>query len=101
MNIQSVTVAVVVACSFAYAAWTLAPHALRSALAQGLLRLPLPAWASARLTAPSAAGCGSCNACSQAPSAANNAVPAAVRSMVFYPRKPQGRSAEHKTSCFH
>ena len=88
MNFQSVAVAVVVACSFGYAAWTLAPHALRSALARALLHLPLPAWARARLAAPSAAGCGGCADCSQAPSAASNAVPAAVHAVVFHPRKP-------------
>ena len=88
MNFQSVAVAVVVACSFGYAAWTLAPHALRSALARGLLHLPLPDWARARLAAPSAAGCGGCADCSQAPRAASKVLPAPVHPVVFHPRKP-------------
>ncbi len=88
MIFQAVAVAVVVACSFGYAAWTLAPRSLRSALARGRLHLPFPTWARARLLAPSAAGCGGCAGCSQAPSASSEALPAAVHPLVFHPRKP-------------
>jgi hypothetical protein len=87
MNFQAVAVAVVVACSFGYAAWTLAPRSLRSALARGLLHLPLPTWARARLLVPFAAGCGGCAGCSRAPSAASKALPEAVHPVVFHPRK--------------
>jgi hypothetical protein len=88
MNFQSFAVAVVVACSLGYAAWTLAPQALRRVFAGGLLHLPLPARVRARLAEPSAAGCGGCAGCSQAPSATPKAVSAAVHRVVFHPRKP-------------
>lgn len=71
MNIQSLTVALVVALSFAHAAWTLMPQALRAALARGLLCLPLPTFFRQRLlrAALASAGCG-CSGCDKAPVAA-------------------------------
>lgn len=102
MNFQSLAVVLVVAFSFAYATWTLMPQALRAALARGLLRLPLPAWARARLAAPSASGCGGCAGCSRAPNpAASNAAPGVVQRLVFQPRKPHDCSTAHTVLSVH
>lgn len=83
MTLQTVIVALLVAGSFAYAAWTLLPQAARRALASGLLRLPLPGrWRACLQTVAraTAGGCG-CSGC--------DAVPAPVaqpRPVVFHPR---------------
>ena len=91
MNLQSLTVALLVALSFAYAAWTLMPQALRAALARGLLSLPLPEFLRQRVLAVTNAsgGCG-CDGCDKAPaSAANSASPtltAQAQPLVFHHR---------------
>ena len=71
MNFQLPVVVLLVALSFAYAAWSLMPQALRAALARGLLRLPLPTYVRQRLlrAALASAGCG-CAGCDKAPVAA-------------------------------
>lgn len=68
MGLQSMTVFVLVACSFVYAAWALLPQAARRALAQGLLRWPLPRALASFLqqAARAQAGC-DCSGCDRAP----------------------------------
>ena len=92
MNFQTVTMGLLVAISFAYAAWTLMPQALRAAVARGLLRLPLPALLRVRLLAAAnaSAGCG-CSGCDKAPAlsagGASPALGAQAQPLVFHPRK--------------
>ncbi len=92
MNFQALTVGVVVACSVFYAAWTLAPQTLRSALARGLSGLPLPVFLQERLlaVANASAGCG-CSGCDKAPAlaatGANPTLGAQAQPLVFHPRK--------------
>jgi hypothetical protein len=92
MHFQALTVAAVVACSFAYAAWTLAPQTLRSALARGLSEWPFPAFLRQRLLAAATtdAGCG-CSGCDKAPAAeakgASSVLGAQAQPLVFHPRK--------------
>lgn len=92
MNFQLLVVILLVALSFAYAAWTLMPQALRAALARGLLRLPLPVHVRQRLlrVATASAGCG-CDGCDKAPArvadAAATSASAQVQPLVFHPRK--------------
>jgi hypothetical protein len=71
MSLQSAVVALLVPACALYAAWLLAPVALKRAAARGLLRWPLPApIANAlRRTADGAAGCG-CDGCDAPPKAA-------------------------------
>lgn len=94
MNLQSLTVALLVALSFAYAAWTLMPQALRAALARGLLRLPLSASLRQGLLAAAntGTGCG-CDGCDKAPASAVKRVSptqsARVQPLVFHPRRPK------------
>jgi hypothetical protein len=68
MNFQLLVVVLLVALSFAYAAWTLMPLVLRAALARGLLRLPSPDFLRQPLLAAANArpGCG-CSGCDKAP----------------------------------
>lgn len=89
MNFQTFAVAVLVAASFAYAAWTLMPQRLRAACAKQLLRLPLPTGLRARMLAAStaSAGCG-CSGCEKAPPAVTGGVlTAKAQPLVFHPRK--------------
>ena len=92
MNLQSLTVALVVALSFVYAAWTLTPQTLRATLAGGLLRLPLPVFARQHLArvAVASAGCG-CSGCDKAPAAAkaagNGPRTGQAQPIVFHRRK--------------
>ena len=92
MNFQVLTVAVVVALSFAYAAWALMPQALRAALARGLSGLPIPASMRQRLlAAANASTCGACSGCDKAPvlgaNGASSARGAQAQPLVFYTRK--------------
>ena len=83
MTLQTVIVALLVAGSFVYAAWTLLPQAARRALASGLLHLPLPGrWRTRLQTVARAAagGCG-CSGCDAVPPPAGKPQP-----MVFHPR---------------
>ena len=89
MNFQTFAVAVLVAASFAYAAWTLMPQLLRAACAKQLLRLPLPVGLRAVLLAAStaSAGCG-CSGCDKAPvEKTGGALTAQAQPLVFHPRK--------------
>ena len=95
MNFQSLAVVLVVAFSFAYAAWTLMPQALRAALARGLLRLPIPASIRQHLLASANANASTCGACSgcenKAPVLGTNGTSplrsAQAQPLVSYPRK--------------
>lgn len=83
MTTQSVIVALLVAGSFAYAAWTLLPQVVRRALASGLLRLPLPGrWRTHLQTVARAAagGCG-CSGCDALPAPAGK-----PQNVMFHPR---------------
>lgn len=83
MTLQTVIVALLVAGSFVYAAWTLLPQAARRALASGLLHLPLPGRWRARLqivARAAAGGCG-CSGCDALPVSAGKPQP-----VVFHPR---------------
>lgn len=63
---QGLVVALVVAASFGYAAWTLMPARWRQALAQRLLRWPaLGRWGVLRQAAAAGGGCG-CSGCDAA-----------------------------------
>ena len=92
MNFQSLAVVVVVACSFAYAAWSLMPQALRAALARALLALPVPGFMRQRLqsAANASAGCG-CSGCDKAPArtakVASPTLGARAQPLVFHPPK--------------
>jgi hypothetical protein len=82
---QILIVALLVVGSALFAAWTLMPAAARRALAIALLKLPLPAFATARLrrAATLSSGCG-CDGCDHAPAkAAAHDAPQVVR---FHPR---------------
>lgn len=92
MNFQVLTAAVVVALSFAYAAWALMPQALRAALALGLLGFPIPGFMRQRLLASAnASACGACSGCDKAPvSTVNGVIPklgVQAQPLVFHPRK--------------
>jgi hypothetical protein len=85
---QTWIVAPVVASSFVYAGWSLAPSSLRRWVAQRLQRLWLPAplrqWAQAR--AVKASGCG-CDGCDQKPVSrpASHATQGPEQALVFRP----------------
>jgi hypothetical protein len=85
---QTWIVAPVVASSFVYAGWSLAPSSLRRWVAQRLQRLWLPAslrrWAQTKAAA--ASGCG-CDGCDQKPAsrAAANAAQGKEQALVFRP----------------
>lgn len=68
MGLQTLAVALVVAGSFVYVAWSLMPQALRRRLAIRLLRLPVPArWlAPLQRTAQATGGC-DCSGCDRTP----------------------------------
>ena len=91
MNLQSLIVAVLVALSFAYAAWSLMPQALRAPVARALLRLPLPSFVRQRVLAAScaSAGCG-CSGCDKASAAApgngNGTLTGQAQPLVFHRR---------------
>ena len=92
MSFQVLTVAVVVALSFAYAAWTLMPQALRAPLARGLLGLPILGFMRQRLLASAnASACGACSGCDKAPvSTVKGVTPklgAQAQPLVFHPRR--------------
>ena len=89
MNFQTFAVVVLVAASFAYAAWTLMPQLLRAACAKQLLRLPLPTALRGLLIAASTASAGSgCSSCEKAPPAITGGVlTAKAQPLVFHPRK--------------
>ena len=89
MNFQTLAVAVLVAVSFAYAAWTLMPQALRAMCARQMLRLPLPVSLRARLLAASTASAGDgCSGCAKAPPAiTGGTLTAKAQPLVFHPRK--------------
>lgn len=88
------TVLVLVAGSFVYAAWALLPQAARRLLAQGLLRWRLPRSLAAFLqqAAQAQAGC-SCSGCDRAPANLKKtdkrsaAEAATAQPLVFHPRK--------------
>lgn len=65
MGLQMLVVALVVAGSLVYAAWSLMPQTLRRRLAAWLLRLPVPArWRAPLHKAAQAPGrCGACRGC--------------------------------------
>jgi hypothetical protein len=96
MDMQSLAVFAVVSCCFVYAAWTLLPHVARRALANGLLRLPLPRQLVLTLqkTASASTGC-QCSGCDRAQPEVSRAGGAAKVSssssqvLVFHPRKRQ------------
>jgi len=89
MNFQTFGVAVLVAASFAYAAWMLMPQALRAVCARHLLRLPLPVGLRARLLAASTASAGGgCSGCDKAPpEVTGGTLTAKAQPLVFHPRK--------------
>ena len=89
MNFQTFAVVVLVAASFAYAAWTLMPQLLRAACAKQLLRLPLPTALRGLLIAASTASAGSgCSSCEKAPPAITGGVlTAKAQPLVFHPLK--------------
>jgi hypothetical protein len=68
-EVQTLAVALIVALSFVYAAWTLMPRRWRQALAQRLLRWPgLGRLAAVQRAARApAGGCGSCDSCDSGP----------------------------------
>ena len=84
-----IVVLLVLACAM-HASWTLAPAAVRRALARTLLALPLPRAVAERLRRhadASGAGC-SCDGCDHAPSK-KKAAPAAVAPITFHRRLPR------------
>ena len=89
MNFQTFAVVVLVAASFAYAAWTLMPQLLRAACAKQLLRLPLPTALRGLLIAASTASAGSgCSSCEKAtPAITGGVLTAKAQPLVFHPRK--------------
>ena len=89
MTFQTFAVAVLVAASFAYAAWTLMPQALRAMCARQMLRLPLPVGLRARLLAASTASAGGgCSGCAKAPpEVTGGTLTAKAQPLVFHPRK--------------
>ena len=95
MDLQILIVALVVAGSFVYAAWSLMPQVLRRVLAAQLLRLPVPArWRVAlRRAAQTSGGC-NCSGCPGArrqgvsKSLAEPTSPAAAQPLIFHrPKK--------------
>ena len=91
MNTQLLVVVLLVALSFAYAAWSLMPQALRAPVARALLRLPLPGFVRQRVLAASraSAGCG-CSGCDKAPAATpgngNGTLTGHAQPLVFHRR---------------
>ena len=85
---QTIVVALLVALCALYAVWVLMPSAARRALATTLLKLPLPAFAIARLrkAASSAGGC-ACDGCDAAP--AQTKKQGAPQTVTFHPRPPR------------
>jgi hypothetical protein len=96
MDMQSLAVFVVVSCCFVYAAWSLMPQVARRALANGLLRLPLPQQLVFTLqkAASASSGC-QCSGCDRAQPKVSQAGGVAKASssssqvLVFHPRKRQ------------
>ena len=94
MTLQSMIVFLVVAGCFGYTVWTLLPQAARRALANGLLRLPLPPplLSIVEKTASATAGC-CCSGCDSALPKAGQSGPGAkaispvAQVLVFHPRK--------------
>jgi hypothetical protein len=93
MGLQTLVVALVVAGSFVYAAWSLMPQALRRRLAARLLRLPVPArWlAPLQRVAQATGGC-DCSGCDRAPGQGGRVPsptrPASEQPLVFHrPKK--------------
>jgi len=87
MIAQSLIVALLVLGSSVYAGWSLMPAGAKRALAERLLRWPLPAWAARplqRATVP-VPGCGSCGGCGGA--AAPKKTPV-VHTVTFHRRLP-------------
>lgn len=96
MTLQSLIVFMVVAGCFAYAAWTLLPQAARRALANGLLRLPLPSSLLSIVERTASATAGRCcSGCDSAQPKAGQSGPGAkaiapaTQALVFHPRKRQ------------
>ena len=95
MDLQILIVALVVAGSFVYAAWSLMPQVLRRVLAAQLLRLPVPArWRVALGRAAQTSGGCNCSGCPGAPrqgvskSLAEPTRPAAAQPLTFHrPKK--------------
>ena len=95
MDLQILIVALVVAGSFVYAAWSLMPQVLRRVLAAQLLRLPVPArWRVALGRAAQTSGGCNCSGCPGAPGqgVSKNRVdptsPAAAQPLIFHrPKK--------------
>ncbi len=91
MILQTLVVAVVVAASATYAAWTLMPASARRTLALAFLKLPLPGPLAAVMTRHSvvSSGC-ACDGCDKSGKAvakvAVGRVPAGVAPIVFHPR---------------
>jgi hypothetical protein len=91
MNVQWALVAVIVAASASYAAWTLMPAALRRALAAATLRLPLPRALAARMRRHAEGSAdGGCSGCARNPDAAASEVggPATARPITIHRRMP-------------
>jgi hypothetical protein len=91
MTLQSLIVFVVVACCFGYAGWTLLPQVARRAMANSLLRLPLPGSLRLELKkAASASGACHCSGCDQGSikrEAQQKPVPTPAQPLLFYRRK--------------
>ncbi|MEI8031491.1 MAG: hypothetical protein WCH35_17085 [Comamonadaceae bacterium] len=96
MDVQSLAVFVVVSCCFVYAAWSLMPQVARRALANGLLRLPLPQQLAftLRKAVSASTGC-QCSGCDHATAKVDRASGGAEVSqvasqvLVFHPRRHQ------------
>jgi len=92
MNVQLIVVALVVAACAIYAAWTLAPRALRRRVAGALLGRGWPARIEQFLQRHARAddGCG-CDGCdvAEAKAKAKGAAPGAARPITFHPRPPR------------
>ena len=80
---QDVFSTVLVAASFAYAAWSLMPALWRRKLAGAMLQWPLPAWARGRLSRVTAGGACQCDGCDQ-----SSTSPAAEKKIIFMQRRP-------------
>ncbi len=93
MFLQSLVVALLVTACASYAAWTLAPAALRRTIALALLKLPLPRrlrvampWQS---VASSSCACDGCDKAKAPPAATQRAKPLSeggVAPILFHPR---------------
>jgi hypothetical protein len=83
--LQTLIVALLVVGCSVYAGWTLMPAAARRAIAQSLLKLPLPSAFALKMrkAATVSSGCG-CDGCDHAP-----AKPKAPHVVTFHPRPPR------------